>query len=76
MSDEKPPIWFASTPRSVDSYFYKLFMDAETHNDMPTSAMWKGIDWCVGYGKVRGEVIKKDGNVTHVRFKTVDFEKE
>lgn len=32
-----------------------------------------GVDWAKGSGMNRGEVIKRDDNVTHVRFKTVCF---
>lgn len=30
-----------------------------------------GIDWAKDSGKNRGEVHKREGNVVHVRFKTV-----
>jgi|GEM_PF-5236262 len=30
-----------------------------------------GVDWAKGSGMNRGEVIKRESNVIHVRFKTV-----
>ena len=32
--------------------------------------MWIGIDWASDSGMLRGDVIKREGNVTHLRFKT------
>ncbi len=33
--------------------------------------IWTGVDWAKGSGKARGDVIKSEGNVTHVRFNDV-----
>ncbi len=59
---------FQSTPRSAGkNTFYNMFMDSKKWNN----PAWVGIDWCAGNGNIRGEVIKQEGNVTHVRFNTL-----
>ena len=62
-------IYFTSTPSGIDSYVYSMFMDSKTWSN----PSWCGVDWCAGYGNIRGEVIKRDGNVIYVRFKTVEI---
>ena len=66
--DNKPPVIIISTPDSHESFFYKLWVEEQAA--MP-GAMWAGVDWAKDSGMNRGDVIKRDGNVTTVRFKTV-----
>jgi len=65
--DNKPSRWFCSTPSGKDDHFYNMFMDAEKRKE----PVWVGIDWAAGNGMIRGEVIKREGNVIYVRFNTV-----
>lgn len=56
------------TPRrSGKSRFYQMFMDSNNWN----SPVWIGVDWSAGHGMIRGEVIKREGNITYVRFNSV-----
>jgi len=64
----KDKIMIISTLRSAcKNTFYKMFMDSKKC-EKPT---WVGIDWASENCMIRGEVIKREGNVTYLRFKTV-----
>ncbi|MEJ1436603.1 MAG: hypothetical protein RPU61_04735 [Candidatus Sedimenticola sp. (ex Thyasira tokunagai)] len=60
-------IIFISTPTGGTSHFYDLLKKAFDKS----KPILVGVDWAKGNGMIRGEIIKRDGNVTHVRFKTV-----
>lgn len=72
MNDEilektKNDIMIFSIPnRSCD--FYEIFK-----RSLEEKPIWIGVDWAKDSGMNRGDVIKRDGNVTHVRFKTVTY---
>lgn len=70
--DDKPPIWVCSTPRQAGkSYFYEWFKRQMEESEGFKSNMWMCVDWAKGGGMNRGDVIKREGNITHVRFRTV-----
>jgi len=58
-----------STP-SGDNWFYQKFIDSEK----TAPPIYTAVDWAMGAGFIRGEVIKREGNVTHVRFKTLTLQ--
>jgi len=63
--------FYSSTPRGKNAFYnqwLKSLMDST-----PIKPKWIGIDWAKDSGMNRGDVIKKDGNVTHVRFNTVEI---
>ena len=44
-----------------------------TVESMPVAVpKWGGIDWAFDSGRNRGDIVKRDGNVTHVRFKPAE----
>jgi hypothetical protein len=64
MSDAKDPsIFILSTPTG-NSFFYEMFMSQKR-------PVVVGVDWAKDSGMVRGDILSKEGNVVHVRFKTV-----
>lgn len=65
----KDQIIIISTPRNAGkNTFYEKFINESAEISKP---MLDGIGGCGGRGFVRGEVIKREDNVTHVRFKSV-----
>ncbi len=44
-----------------------MFVDSLETNG-PT---WTGVDWAAGHGMIRGEVIRREGNVIYLQFRTV-----
>lgn len=64
----KDKIIFETTPRSAGKkMFYSILMDANKWH----KSTWTGVDWIAGNGMIRGEVIKRDRNVTYVRFNSI-----
>jgi len=68
----KDKIYFTFTPSSTNSYFYNMFMRSKAWN----KPSWYGVDRCAGHGNIRGEIIKRNGNVVYVRFKTIEINSE
>ena len=46
------------------------FLDSST----TAKSRFMGVDWAAGNGMIKGEVIERAGNVTHLRFTTVGVE--
>jgi hypothetical protein len=56
----------------IDDAEYNKWLKSMVDNMKINSApKWIGVDWAKDSGMNRGDVIIRDGNVTHVRFKTV-----
>lgn len=62
MYDKDKPSGFNGLPAGF------VFFDDDVET-IP-EALFIGIDWARGYGHCRGEILKREGNVVHVRFKT------
>ena len=61
--------WFMTfTPSGADDFLYKKIIECAKKEPA-----WFGVDWAVNSGYNRGDVISRNGNVTEVRFKTVDI---
>lgn len=50
----------------IEQMFFKN-KDTGLHDFQP---VWVGIDWAADSGMLRGDVIKREGNVIYLRFKT------
>ena len=70
MSDK---IIIVSTPSRKTSEHYRRFVDFMRTADRPA---FTGVDWAKDSGMNRGDVIGRDDNITHVRFKTVGIERD
>ena len=51
---------------------YNDVMDLLMENARVASPKFIGVDWAADSGYNRGDVIKTENNVVHVRFKTVE----
>jgi len=58
--------YFCSTPSNRSSIFYEIFKHVHMNNPI-----WVGVDWAKDSGMNRGDIIKTESNVIHVRFKTI-----
>jgi len=68
--DDKWPHFFRSNPNDKANYFFRVFADiAETQKPK-----WIGVDWAVGSGMNRGDIVSRESNVVHVRFKDAVIE--
>ena len=66
--DDKPKYHITSTPRQAGKSFFQQWF--EENAEIPPD-VWIGVDWAKDSGMNRGDVIKRNGNVAHVRFRTV-----
>lgn len=57
---------FFSTPSHLNQFYRRLMEKAETAHPK-----WFGVDWAKDSGMNRGDVIKRDDNIIHVRFRAV-----
>ncbi|MEZ0150152.1 MAG: hypothetical protein AB9Q19_12680 [Candidatus Reddybacter sp.] len=55
---------FFSTPKGGSSLLHDLFL-----NQFNENKLFIGVDWACDSGNNKGDVIKRDANVTYVRFK-------
>jgi len=62
--DDWDQLIYLSTPRQARRSWFEQMMGKK-------QPKWIGIDWGKESGMNRGDVIKRDGNITHVRFNTV-----
>lgn len=71
--DKDKRFLFHSTPsgRVGENALYKIFEEFEAIK----KKNWIGLDWAKDSGMNRGDVIKRDKNVTHVRFNAVGVAK-
>ena len=60
-------VYMTSTPTS-SSGWYDRFLEREKAERL---SKYIAVDWAAGHGMIRGEVIKRAGNVIHARFKTI-----
>lgn len=61
-------LYFISAPQGKNEW-YRKFVDS-TKKESPE---FFGVDWALGSGMNRGEIINRKGNVIYVRFKTVSI---
>lgn len=61
-------IFLENNPTRKD-WIYNFLCDS---TQLTSNPMIIGIDWAYGYGMIRGEIVKKEGNVIYVRFKTIE----
>ena len=59
-------VYMTSTPQGKNEW-YRRFVDSIK----TAEPRYIGVDWASGHGMIRGEVISRDANVIHVRFKDV-----
>lgn len=71
MKDDDEIKWFSfSNPKSEVNHIYNKWLKSMAEK-MAVQPKHIGIDWAKDSGMNRGDIIKNDGNVTHVRFRTV-----
>lgn len=67
MDDEIRPYSFLSEYSTLQD-----FLQTEIHRVFAIKYQMLGMDFAKGSGMVRGDIIRRDGNVTYARFRTVD----
>ena len=59
-------LYFTSTLNGINEWYKKFVDSCKT-----AEPRFIGVDWAADSGMNRGDIVKREGNVVHARFKTV-----